>query len=55
MTRVNLGFLILCVLLGLAGGFGYASAQPWTYTATSQAMVVVPGTDAFSQNSISGQ
>ena len=47
MTRVNLGFLILCVLLGLAGGFGYASAQPWTYTATSQAMVVVPGTDAF--------
>ena len=55
MTRVNLGFLILCVLLGLAGGFGYASAQPWTYTATSQATVVVPGTDAFSQNSISGQ
>lgn len=55
MTRVNLGFLILCVLLGLAGGFGYASAQPWTYTATSQAMVVVAGTDAFDQSSISGQ
>ena len=55
MTRVNLGFLILCVLLGLAGGFGYASAQPWTYTATSQAMVVVSGTDAFDQSSISGQ
>lgn len=55
MTRVNLGFLILCVLLGLAGGFGYASAQPWTYTATSQAMVVVVSTDAFDQSSISGQ
>ena len=55
MTRVNLGFLILCVLLGLAGGFGYASAQPWTYTATSQAMVVVASTDAFDQSSISGQ
>ena len=49
------GLIILCGLLGLAGGLGYASAQPWTYTATSQAMVVVPGTDAFSQNSISGQ
>ena len=49
------GLIILCGLLGLAGGLGYVSAQPKLYTATSQAMVVVPGTDAFSQNSISGQ
>ena len=49
------GLIILCGLLGLAGGLGYVSVQPKLYTATSQAMVVVPGTDAFSQNSISGQ
>ena len=49
------GLIILCGLLGLAGGLGYVSTQPKLYTATSQAMVVVPGTDAFSQNSISGQ
>ena len=49
------GLIILCGLLGLAGGLGYVSVQPKLYTATSQAMVVVPGTDAFSQNSISSQ
>ena len=49
------GLIILCGLLGLAGGLGYVSAQPKLYTATSQAMVVVAGTDAFDQNSISGQ
>ena len=49
------GLIILCGLLGLAGGLGYVSAQPKLYTATSQAMVVVPGTDAFDQSSISGQ
>ncbi len=49
------GLIILCGLLGLAGGLGYVSVQPKLYTATSQAMVVVSGTDAFSQNSISGQ
>jgi capsular polysaccharide biosynthesis protein len=41
--------------LGLAGGLGYVSVQPKLYTATSQAMVVVSGTDAFDQSSISGQ
>jgi putative cell surface polysaccharide biosynthesis len=41
--------------LGLAGGLGYVSAQPKLYTATSQAMVVVASTDAFDQNSVSGQ
>ena len=51
----RVGLIILCGLLGLAGGLGYVSVQPKLYTATSQAMVVVPGTDAFSQNSISGQ
>ena len=50
-----MGLIILCGLLGLAGGLGYVSAQPKLYTATSQAMVVVAGTDAFSQSSISGQ
>ena len=49
------GLIILCGLLGLAGGLGYVSAQPKLYTATSQAMVVVAGTDAFDQSSISGQ
>ena len=49
------GLIILCGLLGLAGGLGYVSVQPKLYTATSQAMVVVSGTDGFSQNSISGQ
>ncbi len=49
------GLIILCGLLGLAGGLGYVSVQPKLYTATSQAMVVVSGTDAFSQNSISSQ
>ena len=49
------GLIILCGLLGLAGGLGYVSAQPKRYTATSQAMVVVAGTDAFDQSSISGQ
>jgi len=49
------GLIILCGLLGLAGGLGYVSVQPKLYTATSQAMVVVSGTDAFSQSSISGQ
>ena len=49
------GLIILCGLLGLAGGLGYVSAQPKLYTATSQAMVVVVGTDAFDQSSISGQ
>ena len=49
------GLIILCGLLGLAGGLGYVSGQPKLYTATSQAMVVVSGTDAFSQSSISGQ
>ncbi|MBF0933035.1 MAG: hypothetical protein HXK05_02590 [Actinomyces graevenitzii] len=47
--------IILCGLLGLAGGLGYVSVQPKLYTATSQAMVVVSGTDAFDQSSISGQ
>ena len=51
----RVGLIILCGLLGLAGGLGYVSVQPKLYTATSQAMVVVSGTDAFSQNSISGQ
>ena len=50
-----MGLIILCGLLGLAGGLGYVSAQPKLYTATSQAMVVVAGTDAFDQSSISGQ
>ena len=49
------GLIILCGLLGLAGGLGYVSVQPKLYTATSQAMVVVSGTDAFDQSSISGQ
>ena len=49
------GLIILCGLLGLAGGLGYVSAQPKLYTATSQAMVVVASTDAFDQSSISGQ
>ncbi len=49
------GLIILCGLLGLAGGLGYVSAQPKLYTATSQAMVVVAGTDAFDQSSISAQ
>ena len=49
------GLIILCGLLGLAGGLGYVSVQPKLYTATSQAMVVVASTDAFSQSSISGQ
>ena len=49
------GLIILCGLLGLAGGLGYVSVQPKLYTATSQAMVVVSGTDGFSQNSISSQ
>ena len=49
------GLIILCGLLGLAGGLGYVSVQPKLYTATSQAMVVVAGTDAFDQSSISGQ
>ena len=51
----RVGLIILCGLLGLAGGLGYVSAQPKLYTATSQAMVVVVGTDAFDQSSISGQ
>ncbi|UQF79526.1 MAG: hypothetical protein M3I41_08080 [Actinomyces graevenitzii] len=50
-----MGLIILCGLLGLAGGLGYVSVQPKLYTATSQAMVVVSGTDAFDQSSISGQ
>ena len=49
------GLIILCGLLGLAGGLGYVSVQPKLYTATSQAMVVVASTDAFDQSSISGQ
>ena len=49
------GLIILCGLLGLAGGLGYVSVQPKLYTATSQAMVVVVSTDAFDQSSISGQ
>ena len=49
------GLIILCGLLGLAGGLGYVSAQPKLYTATSQAMVVVASADAFDQSSISGQ
>ena len=51
----RVGLIILCGLLGLAGGLGYVSVQPKLYTATSQAMVVVSGTDAFDQSSISGQ
>ena len=50
-----MGLIILCGLLGLAGGLGYVSVQPKLYTATSQAMVVVVSTDAFDQSSISGQ
>lgn len=49
------GLIILCGLLGLAGGLGYVSVQPKLYTATSQAMVVVASTDAFDQSSTSGQ
>ena len=51
----RVGLIILCGLLGLAGGLGYVSVQPKLYTATSQAMVVVVSTDAFDQSSISGQ
>ena len=51
----RVGLIILCGLLGLAGGLGYVSVQPKLYTAASQAMVVVSGTDAFDQSSISGQ
>ena len=51
----RVGLIIICGLLGLAGGLGYVSVQPKLYTATSQAMVVVSGTDAFDQSSISGQ
>ena len=51
----RVGLIILCGLLGLAGGLGYVSVQPKLYTATSQAMVVVASTDAFDQSSISGQ
>ena len=51
----RVGLIILCGLLGLAGGLGYVSVQPKLYTATSQAMVVVSGTYAFDQSSISGQ
>ena len=51
----RVGLIILCGLLGLAGGLGYVSVQPKLYTVTSQAMVVVSGTDAFDQSSISGQ
>ncbi|MDU0348880.1 polysaccharide biosynthesis tyrosine autokinase [Actinomyces sp. MRS3W] len=55
VTRVNLVVIVLCTLLGGFLGFGYAQLQPKTYSATTSALVVVGGTDAFTSNSIAQQ
>lgn len=55
VTRVNLAVILLCTLLGGILGFGYAQLQPKTYSATTSALVVVGGTDAFTSNSVAQQ
>ncbi len=55
LTRVNALLIVVCTVLGGALGFGYAQVQLRTYEATTSALVVVAGTDAFTANSVAQQ
>ncbi len=55
LTRVNALLIIVCTVLGGALGFGYAQLQLRMYQATTSALVVVAGTDAFTANSLAQQ
>ncbi|MDY3677845.1 MAG: polysaccharide biosynthesis tyrosine autokinase [Actinomyces urogenitalis] len=55
LTRVNALLLLVCTVLGGTFGFGYAQLQLRTYEATTSALVVVAGTDAFTANSVAQQ
>lgn len=55
LTRVNALLIVVCTALGGVLGFGYAQVQLRTYEATTSALVVVAGTDAFTANSVAQQ
>lgn len=55
LTRVNLVLILVCTFIGGALGYGYAQLQLRRYEATTSALVIVSGTDAFSANSVAQQ
>ena len=56
MTRANIVWILLAVVLGVLGGAAYTTTRPVLYASASTGMVVVPGAvDSFSTTSIAAQ
>lgn len=55
MTRANIGWLLLFVLLGMLGAAGYTMTRPVLYSASSTGYVVVSAGDTFSAAAIAEQ